>query len=149
MEMVAELDYAAVMVLYGFLIAAGYHLLLVGRAVFLHTTALVDAEDILFLMSAGFLFFLAVYRMNYGILRWYAFAGVGLGVFLYLRTFARLLELFRKWLLQKRRKAYTIKKSVTKRVKDSYEKFSSKGQVSEIEGSSPEHEAKRKKKERS
>lgn len=137
-EMAAELNYAAVMVLYGVLIAAAYHLLLIWRALVLHGTALMDAEDILFLMAAGFLFFLAVYRMNYGILRWYAFAGAGIGGFLYLRTFARLLEGVRKWLLQKRRKTYKIKK-----------KSGSKGQVSVIEGSSPEQKTKRKKKERS
>lgn len=137
-EMAAELSYAAVMVLYGVLTAAAYHLLLVWRALVSHSTAFIDAEDILFLMAAGFLFFLAVYRMNYGILRWYAFAGAATGGVLYLRTFARCLEGVRKWLLQKRRKTDKIKK-----------KSGSKGQVSVIEDSSPEHKTKRKKKERS
>ena len=88
-------------------------------------------------MAAGVLFFLVVYRMNYGILRWYAFAGAGIGSILYVKTAARPLECVRKWLLQKRKKTFKIK-----------EKFRSKGRVPLDESSSPEHKKKRKKKER-
>ena len=136
-EMVAELNYFFAMIMYGVLVAVCYHLLLYIRAVIRHGTSFVDAEDILFFIGAGFLFFLVAYRMNYGVLRWYAFAGAGAGACLYVRTLARPLECVRKWLLQKREKTFKIKP-----------KFSSKGQVSVVEGSSPEYKKKRKKKER-
>ena len=135
--MLAELNYFFAMVLYGGLAAVCYHLLLFLRVFLPHGTVRVDAEDILFLMAAGFAFFFMAYRMNYGILRWYAFAGAGIGSVLYAQTLARPLEHVRKWLLQKRKKTYKIKW-----------KFNSKGQVSVDEGSSPEHKKKRKKKER-
>ena len=100
--------------------------------------SVVDAEDILFLMAAGFYFFLTAYRKNDGVLRWYAFAGACIGCLAYVRTLGASLERVRKWLLQKRRKTVKIKT-----------KFSSKGQVSLDEGSSPEHKGKRKTKKRS
>lgn len=136
--MMAELNYFFAMTAYGFFVSVCYHLLLYVRAIIRHGTAVVDAEDILFFMAAGFLFFLVAYRMNYGILRWYAFAGAGLGSILYVNTVARPLECVRKWLLQKRKKTFKIKT-----------KFSSKGQVPVDESSSPEHKEKGKKKERS
>lgn len=133
----AEVNYFFAMILYGLFVSACYHLLLYIRAIVRHGTAVVDAEDILFFMAAGVLFFLVVYRMNYGILRWYAFAGAGIGSILYVKTAARPLECVRKWLLQKRKKTFKIK-----------EKFRSKGRVPLDESSSPEHKKKRKKKER-
>jgi len=136
--MAAELEYFCTMVCYGVVASFCYHVLLFFRAVVRHAVSLVDAEDILFLMAAGFVFFLAVYKKNDGILRWYAFAGAGLGCLAYVRTLGATLERARKWLLQKCKKTVRIKA-----------KFSSKGQVPPNEGSSPEHEKKSKKKKRS
>ena len=136
--MAAELEYFCTMVCYGVVASFCYHVLLFFRAVVRHTVSFVDAEDILFLMTAGFAFFLAVYKKNDGILRWYAFAGAGLGCLAYIRTLGAALEQARKWLLQKWGKTVRIKA-----------KFSSKGQVPVDEGSSPEHGKKRKKKKRS
>lgn len=135
--MTAELEYFFAMVFYGVVTAMCYHLLLFVRAVIRHGVSLVDAEDILFLVAAGFYFFLTAYGKNNGILRWYAFAGAGLGCLAYVRTLGVSLERVRKWLLQKCRKTVKIKP-----------KFSSKGQVSVDEGS-PEHGKKTKKKKRS
>lgn len=135
--MVAELQYFSAMVFYGVIASFCYHLLLFLRAAIRHGVSLVDAEDILFLAAAGFGFFLTAYEKNNGILRWYAFAGSGLGCIAYLRTMGASLERVRKWLLQKRRKTYKIRAE------------HSKGQVSPNEGSSPEHGNKRKKKKRS
>ena len=135
--MVAELQYFFAMIVYGVTVALCYHLLLYFRAIFRHGVSLVDAEDILFLAGAGFCFFLVAYEKNDGILRWYAFAGAGLGVLAYVRTLGNSLERARKWLLQKCGKTVKIKK-----------KFSSKGQVSPNE-SNPDRRKKRKKKERS
>lgn len=133
--MAAELEYFCTMVCYGVAVSFCYHMLLFFRAVFIHTRSFTDAEDILFLAGAGFAFFLAAYGKNDGILRWYAFAGAGIGSIAYIRTLGSLLEQARKWLLQKQKKTVRIKK-----------KFSSKGQVSADEGSSPKHKKKEKKK---
>lgn len=136
--MAAEVEYFCTMVLFGVVVSFCYHMLLFFRAVLRHTVVFTDAEDIIFLMLAGVFFFLAVYEKNDGILRWYAFAGAGFGCLAYIRTLGCSLEPARKWLLQKQKKTVRIKA-----------KFRSKGQVSVDEGSSPEHESKRKKKKRS
>lgn len=133
-----ELAYFFAMVLYGFLASACYHPLVLFRSMVGHARAVVDAEDILFLMAAGFAFFLTAYERNDGILRWYAFLGAGLGCYGYLHTICVPVEAARKWLLQKFKKPVRIKK-----------KNCSKGQVSVDEGSSPEHKKKREKKKRS
>lgn len=108
-SMAAELCYAGAMLVYGYVLAACYHPLVFIRTMFRHTIPMVDAEDILFFSAAGVGFFLVAYRMNDGILRWYAFAGCALGAYVYYRTLARLLECVRKWLLQRKKKAYKIK----------------------------------------
>lgn len=136
--MTAELEYFFAMLAYGMGMAVCYHILMLLRALIWHPTFVTDAEDVLFLMGAGALFFLVAYEKNFGILRWYAFVGAGTGCLVYFRILGKPLELVRKWLLQKHGKAFKIKP-----------KFSRKGQVSVDESSSPEHGKKRKKKERS
>ena len=108
-EMMAELAYAAAMVLYGYIAMAGYQMLRLFRALFIHSVPMVDAEDILYLSGAGIGFFLVVYRMNDGILRWYAFGGGLIGVLLCEKTLGRLSAHVRKWILQKKRKPLKIK----------------------------------------
>lgn len=137
-EITKELVCFAAMVFYGVVAAFCYHILLYFRAAVRHSTAVTDAEDILFLTVAGFGFFITVYVNNDGILRWYTFAGAGLGCFAYARTLGASLEPVRKRLLQKRRKTVKIKA-----------KYSSKGQVPVDEGSNPKHGKKEKKKKRS
>lgn len=144
--MQAELIYFCTAVLYGMLAAVCYHLLEFLRTLFRHSMAVMDAEDILFLMAAGFAFFLVAYEKNDGILRWYAFAGTALGIWLYLRSIGKVLEKVRKWLLQKLGKPITIKDGG--RYKKQLQKYESKGQVSVDEGSSPKHKEKREKKKR-
>ena len=126
--MAAELEYFGAMVFYGVTVSFCYHMLMYLRAVLRHMPAFVDAEDILFLMAAGFCFFLCAYVKNDGILRWYAFAGAGFGVLAYLRTLGGTLERARKWLLQKLRKKGRIKP-----------KQSRKGQVPADEKNQPEN----------
>ncbi len=135
-SMVLELRYFAAMVAFGLVCSFCYHLLLFFRALIRHGISLVDAEDILFFGSVGILFFYVVYRMNDGILRWYAFFGAMLGVIGYQRTLARVLEPVRKWLLQKQRKNIKIRK---KRLKEDGE--------SEIEGITSQSKPKKGKKE--
>lgn len=142
-EMTAELGYFFAMLLYGCFLSLCYHGLVFVRTVIRHDTMFVDAEDILFLIFAGLGFFLVAYEKNYGILRWYAFAGAALGCLLYMRTICVPLEAVRKWILQKCKKTYTIKKKKRTTVK-----FSGKGRVSADESSGPQHEEKRKKKNR-
>lgn len=122
-SMIAELRYFIAMIIYGFLLAAAYHPLEFLRALVRHSIPVMDAEDILFLSGAGVGFFLVAYRMNDGILRWYAFFGCAIGLFFYAKTAARPLEHIRKWLLQKRRKTFKM------RIKDK-----AKNGVSESEG---------------
>lgn len=133
----AELGYFLAMLLYGFLVPVFYYPLILVRTLIRHARAVVDAEDILFLMAAGFAFFLVAYEKNNGILRWYAFAGAGLGMLVYIHTVYAILERARKWLLQKFLKTDKIKAQSI-----------SKGQVSVDEGSSPKHGKKREKKKR-
>ena len=102
----------AAMVFYGVVTALCYHVLLFFRAVIKHGTAVTDAEDILFLAAAGFFFFLTVYENNYGILRWYTFAGAGLGCLAYVRTMGASLEPARKRLLQKHRKPVKMRAKI-------------------------------------
>ena len=59
--------------------------------------------------GAGFFFFFVVYKRNDGILRWYAFASFLLGIYLYVNSFAKILEFVRKRLLQKLGKPFKIK----------------------------------------
>lgn len=134
-SMLAELRYFIAMVIYGFLLAAAYHPLEFLRALVRHSIPFMDAEDILFLSGAGIGFFLVAYRMNDGILRWYAFLGCAAGLFFYLKTVARPLECVRKWLLQKRRKTFKIK------IKEK-----EKNGVSEGEGFTSKSKEKKKKK---
>ncbi len=137
-EITKELVCFAAMVCYGVVTALCYHILLFFRAFLKHRMAVMDAEDILFLAVAGFCFFLTVYDNNDGILRWYTFAGAGLGCLAYVRTMGASLEPVRKRLLQKHRKTVKIKA-----------KFFSKGQVPVDEGTTPKHGKKEKKKKRS
>ena len=130
-----ELLCFAAMVFYGVVVAFCYHILLFFRAVVRHGTAVTDAEDILFLAAAGFGFFLTVYKNNDGILRWYTFAGAGLGCLAYVRTMGASLESVRKRLLQKHRKTVKMKP-----------KFFSKGKEPVDEGNTPKHRKKEKKK---
>ena len=88
----------------------------------------------MFFAAAGFAFFLVAYSKNYGILRWYAFAGAGIGCLAYVRTLGDSLEGVRKWLLQKYPKAVRMKK-----------KSNRKGQVPVDEGNSPEQKKKKEK----
>ena len=144
-EMQAELLYASAMVCYGFLVAAAYHILLFFRALVSHIREAVDAEDILFLTVAGFGFFLTAFEKNDGILRWYAFAGFLAGGYAYYRIVSPGPERVRKWLLQKRRKAYKMKIAGRDKTEGEIRK---RNQVSAGEGSSQESEEKRKKKKR-
>ena len=137
-EITKELLCFAAMVFYGVVAALCYHILMFFRAVMKHRTAVTDAEDILFLATAGVFFFFTVYEKNDGILRWYTFAGAGLGCLAYVRTMGASLEPARKKLLQKHRKTVKMKA-----------KFFSKGQVPVDEGTTPKHRKKEKKKKRS
>jgi len=136
-----ELVYAGAMVLYGCVVFAAYHVLLLFRAIVLHSRAVTDAEDILFLIAAGFGFFFTAFEKNDGILRWYAFVGFLIGGYIYCRIFAFLPEAVRKWLLQKRQKAIKIKAAKAESGSGQNKK---RNRVSWRESSSPEHEEKRK-----
>ncbi len=141
-SMQAELKYAFAMILYGFLLSFCYHMLLFFRIIFYHRKEVVDAEDILFLSTAGFFFFLVAYEKNYGILRWYAFVGFFIGIYFYVNSFGKVLEVVRKLLLKKLGKPF--KMNITSQVWKS-QKRNKKGQVSESESCDSKRKSKKKK----
>ncbi len=126
-----ELEYVFAVILYGVVVSFCYHVILFVRTLFFHSKEFVDAQDILFLSGAGFFFFFVVYEKNNGILRWYAFIGFLLGIYCYINSFGKILEIMRKRLLQKLRKPFKIK-LILKLWKN--RKNSEKGQVLECEG---------------
>lgn len=83
----------------GILLSACYDQLRVFRAVLHHSTAMVDAEDILFFLTAGLGFFGLLYLRNEGSMRWFAFAGCGLGTMLYGKTLSRPLRFLEERLI--------------------------------------------------
>ncbi len=107
-SMQIELEYVIAIILYGVVVSFCYHILLFVRTLFFHTKEFVDAQDILFLSIAGFFFFFVVYEKNNGILRWYAFAGFLLGIYCYINSFGKMLEVIRKRLLQKLGKPFKM-----------------------------------------
>lgn len=76
---------------YGSLLALLYDQLRVLRTLWQHSVPAVDAEDILFFLTAGFGFFGLLFAQNDGSMRWFAFAGCGGGVLLYEKTVSRIL----------------------------------------------------------
>ena len=140
-----ELSYAGAMILYGCVVSLGYHVLLFFRACIAHAKAVTDAEDILFLMSAGFGFFLVAFEKNNGVLRWYAFAGFVVGIYAYYQLLAPGPERVRKWLLQKKRKTFKIKAAEKEKHRSRNKK---RKQVLLRDSSSPESEEKGKEKKR-
>ena len=134
-----ELEYVFAMILYGVVVSFSYHILLFIRTLFFHTKEFVDAQDILFLSSAGFFFFFVMYEKNNGILRWYAFVGFLVGIYCYINSFGKILEVIRKRLLQKLRKPLRIK-LISNLWKN--RKKSKKGQVLECGDCSQKSESK-------
>lgn len=151
---VPEMYFFLSAVFFGALFAACYDQLRVLRTVFKHPVYLVDAEDILFFLTAGLGFFGLLYMRNEGSMRWFAFFGCGLGALCYLKTigpFLRYVELgvlkllllpirkilgiLKKW-LQKRRERIKIKEQERR------EKQKSSGD----EGHEPKREKTKKKK---
>ena len=108
-SMQVELEYVFAMILYGSFVAFCYHIILFFRTLFYHAKEVVDAQDILFLSGVGVCFFFVVYEKNDGILRWYAFVGFLVGIYFYVISLAKILEIIRKWLLQKLGKPFKIK----------------------------------------
>ena len=134
-----ELEYVFAMILYGVVVSFSYHILLFIRTLFFHTKEFVDAQDILFLSGAGFFFFFVMYEKNNGILRWYAFVGFLVGIYCYINSFGKILEVIRKRLLQKLRKPLRIK-LISNLWKN--RKKSKKGQVLECGDCSQKSESK-------
>lgn len=85
---------------YGSLLALLYDQLRVLRTLWRHSVSAVDAEDILFFLTAGFGFFGLLFAQNDGSMRWFAFAGCGGGVLLYEKTVSRSLCAAERWLIR-------------------------------------------------
>ena len=65
---------------YGIIMAVGYDMLRILRRVIHHRPFGVITEDLCYWIGSGFFLFSRIYIQNSGILRWYIFAGVLLGM---------------------------------------------------------------------
>lgn len=79
---------------YGIIMAVGYDMLRILRRIIHHRPFGVITEDLCYWIGSGFFLFSRIYIQNSGILRWYIFAGVLLGMVLYHGTFSRHLVSF-------------------------------------------------------
>jgi spore cortex biosynthesis protein YabQ len=75
----------------GILIALVYDGFLILRRLLPHNSFFVSLEDLLFWAGCAIGVFLVLYKENNGILRWFAVAGAGLGMFLYKKTLSPLI----------------------------------------------------------
>lgn len=97
---VPEVRFFLASVGYGSLLAVLYDQLRVLRTLWRHSVPAVDAEDILFFLTAGLGFFGLLFAQNDGSMRWFAFAGCGCGVLLFEKTVSRILCAAERWLLR-------------------------------------------------
>ncbi len=84
--MVKEWQFFLYSVLYGAEVLIVYDLIRSIRHTWRHGKVLIAAGDLLFWIATGIFLFTRVYLWNYGILRWYFFVGLFLGILLYAVT---------------------------------------------------------------
>ncbi len=97
---VPEVHFFLSSIVFGAMLCACYDQLRVLRTLVKHSSAVTDAEDILFFLTAGLGFFGLLYIRNEGSMRWFAFFGCALGAVFYLRTFGPLLRKAELFLLR-------------------------------------------------
>ena len=68
---------------YGLQLFLIYDFIRAIRRTWRHKKILIAIEDISFWIAAGIFLFTRIYHWNYGVLRWYFFVGLGLGMLLY------------------------------------------------------------------
>ncbi len=69
--------------LLGVLLIFLYDIIRIFRCVIKHTKTWEAVEDTIYWIIAGFIVFIMLYHNNDGVIRWFAIAGVGAGMFLY------------------------------------------------------------------
>lgn len=105
MTMMGELRLLAGSWLTGVCLMAAYDVLRFFRMLVPHSTWWTGLEDLFYWAFSSFSTFLLLFCQNDGILRWYAVAGVLLGMIIYNRTISRIFW----YLLKKLEKYFTIK----------------------------------------
>ena len=78
---VPEVHFFLSSIVFGAMLCACYDQLRVFRTLVKHSSAVTDAEDILFFLTAGLGFFGLLYIRNEGSMRWFAFFGCALCFF--------------------------------------------------------------------
>lgn len=73
----------------GIMITFVYDMLIIFRNVIKHHHALISLEDMLFWIAFAISMFAMLYRENNGVPRWFAIAGVAVGMVLYKLTVSR------------------------------------------------------------
>ena len=87
-------------VLLGFFLGLFYECFRFLRLAFPHPDFLVALEDLIFFFPVSFLFLLFNYALSEGIIRWFSFAGMSIGFFLYLNTLGKIILFFSEVILK-------------------------------------------------
>lgn len=85
-DVIWELQFLAVIVTLGVVLAFGYDFIRIFRRVIPHGVIWIAIEDILFWACCGIITFVVSFWENDGRLRWYTIVGVALGAYLYHNT---------------------------------------------------------------
>jgi spore cortex biosynthesis protein YabQ len=78
-----ELDLFVNAFVLGIILIFAYDLLRIFRRIVKHKKMAVALEDTIYWIISGFVVFIMLYEYNDGIIRWFAVAGVAIGMFLY------------------------------------------------------------------
>lgn len=89
-DIVKEIDFLLNFVLLGVLITFAYDWFLILRRLIKHNMFWISMEDFIFWIGCAVSAFGMLYRLNNGIVRWFAVAGAAVGMLLYKKTISRL-----------------------------------------------------------
>lgn len=87
-------------VLLGYFFGLFYECFRFLRLAFPHPAFLVAVEDLLFFFPVSLIFLFFNFALAGGIIRWFSFAGMSIGFFLYLNTLGKILHFFSEAILR-------------------------------------------------
>lgn len=90
-EILLEMQVLLDAIVCGVILSVGYDVLRIFRRVLKHKIWCVGMEDMTYWIACGVIVFAMILRENSGIIRWYHFAGLGIGAYIYHMTFGRIL----------------------------------------------------------
>ncbi len=119
-EIVWEARFVLESLCLGMILHGAYDLIRIVRRVFPHGKAAVGTEDFLYWMFHTCLVFRLLFKYNYGVIRWFAIAGVFLGMLLYHGALGdRLVQpsaRYLRWLVTQIEKPFRKLKKIHKKV---------------------------------